>query len=137
VELTPLRYPTQILEALLGFTILAALFLTDRLTGRENRPRGLLAALFLCLYFLGRFSIEFLKERQNLSDNLLLSRGQILSIIPFLLGAFLLVYVLKRPIRGAVNSDTVKSEKGKKSGAKKGLGSAIPVKPRKNKKGKK
>ncbi|MDR2405671.1 MAG: prolipoprotein diacylglyceryl transferase [Deltaproteobacteria bacterium] len=94
--MAPPRYPTQLLESALGFFILISLFVADRLLGKEKRPRGALAALFLMMYFAGRFLVEFYKERQGPFDNLLLSRGQMLSIIPFILGLGLLIYVLKR-----------------------------------------
>jgi prolipoprotein diacylglyceryl transferase len=90
----PYRYPTQFLEALLGLFIFLCLYFTDRFAGKEKRPRGLLAAVFLILYFTGRFLIEFLKERQNAADNLLLSKGQMLSVIPLVFGVCLLIYVL-------------------------------------------
>jgi prolipoprotein diacylglyceryl transferase len=92
----PARYPTQALEFLLGAAVLGLLLLADRLMGREKRPRGALAALFLILYFAGRFGVEFLKERQNAADSLLLSRGQLLSVLPFLFGAGLLVWAFGR-----------------------------------------
>ncbi|MDR2613549.1 MAG: prolipoprotein diacylglyceryl transferase [Deltaproteobacteria bacterium] len=92
----PARYPTQILEFLLGTAVLGSLLAADRLLGRERRPRGALAALFLILYFAGRFCVEFLKERQNAADSLLLSRGQILSILPFLAGVSLLAWAFRR-----------------------------------------
>ncbi|MDR1167037.1 MAG: prolipoprotein diacylglyceryl transferase [Deltaproteobacteria bacterium] len=98
--LAPPRYPTQIAESLLGFFVLGALFLADRLAGREKRPRGLLAALFLVLYFAGRFFIEFWKERQNEWDILYFSRGQLLSIAPFLLGIALLIWIACRSKKG-------------------------------------
>ncbi|MDR2199101.1 MAG: prolipoprotein diacylglyceryl transferase [Deltaproteobacteria bacterium] len=92
----PPRYPTQLLESFSGFLILGALFLGDRLWGREKRPRGALSALFLVLYFALRFLAEFFKERQGPFDDFLLSRGQLLSILPLALGALLLVRVLRR-----------------------------------------
>jgi phosphatidylglycerol:prolipoprotein diacylglycerol transferase len=92
----PYRYPTQFLEAFLGLFIFVVLLITDRLFGAERRPRGLLSAVFLTLYFLGRFLIEFLKERQTEADNLILSRGQMLSILPLALGIVLLVWAIRR-----------------------------------------
>jgi hypothetical protein len=79
----------------LGLFILLFLFWVDRRLGREKRPRGVLSALFLLLYFLGRFLVEFIKERQGLGDDLFLSKGQILSIPGLLLGLVLLYFCLK------------------------------------------
>jgi prolipoprotein diacylglyceryl transferase len=96
LDLVPGRYPSQLVEFLAGLVILGLLLIIDRLFGREKRPQGLLAASFFLLYFLARFLMEFLKERQSITDNAFLSRGQILSILPFLLGLGLLIYVLKK-----------------------------------------
>ena len=38
----PFRYPTQLFEIALGLVILLVLYLADRKTGKEKRPRGLL-----------------------------------------------------------------------------------------------
>jgi prolipoprotein diacylglyceryltransferase len=100
----PPRYPTQLLESLVGFIILGSLFFFDKLLGKENRPRGALSAIFLIMYFLGRFLVEFWKERQGDFDNFYLSRGQLLSIIPFTLGVLLLLYVLYKHRKGELLS---------------------------------
>ncbi|MDR2366600.1 MAG: prolipoprotein diacylglyceryl transferase [Deltaproteobacteria bacterium] len=98
-ELCPPRYPSQLVEFAMGLFVLAALGAADRLLGRQNRPRGVLSALFLILYFLGRFLVEFIKERQGANDQLFLSRGQILSLPMLAIGVILLAYCLKRPVR--------------------------------------
>jgi prolipoprotein diacylglyceryl transferase len=121
-ELCPYRYPTQILEAFLGLFVLGALFLADRLLGKERRPMGVLSGLFLSLYFLGRFLAEFLKERQTPSDDLFLSRGQLLSVIPFLLGIAVLAWAAKRKKREAGALAFGGSKRG--SGSNKNAGSA-------------
>jgi prolipoprotein diacylglyceryl transferase len=90
----PARYPTQLLEALMGFFILGCLYVADRRLGREERPLGFLSALFLILYFLGRFLVEFLKERQGAYDDFWLSRGQLLSLLPLALGVLLMAWTL-------------------------------------------
>jgi prolipoprotein diacylglyceryl transferase len=92
-DICPARYPTQIMEAVWGYLVLASLFSTDLAFGREKRPRGLLSALFLVLYFSGRIMVEFFKERQGPSDNLFLSKGQLLSLVPLLLGLILMARV--------------------------------------------
>ncbi|MDR1084692.1 MAG: prolipoprotein diacylglyceryl transferase [Deltaproteobacteria bacterium] len=95
LDLVPPRYPSQLVEFGAGLLILGLLLIIDRLTGGEKRPRGLLIASFFSLYFLARFLMEFLKERHGPLDNLFLSRGQLLSIIPFMLGLCLLIYLIK------------------------------------------
>jgi phosphatidylglycerol:prolipoprotein diacylglycerol transferase len=96
---TPARHPSQLYEFALGIFVLVALYLADRWAGREKRPIGLLAALFLVLYFAGRFCVEFVKEYQ---DGALeksgqgLTEGQILSIVPFAVGLALLGWVIAK-----------------------------------------
>jgi prolipoprotein diacylglyceryl transferase len=94
-ELTPARYPSQLAEFALGLFVLLALLRLDSRLGGEKRPAGVLSAAFLILYFTGRFLVEFIKERHGLADSFILSRGQLLSILPLLFGAGLLWYVIK------------------------------------------
>jgi phosphatidylglycerol---prolipoprotein diacylglyceryl transferase len=95
LEQVPARHPSQIYEVLLGIGVLLALYLTDRKL-KEDRPLGLLAGLFLLLYFLGRFFVEFFKEFETLSpETSPLTMGQYLSIPFILLGAWLLYRTLK------------------------------------------
>ena len=90
------RHPSQLYEAALGTVILLVLYFADRWAGRENRPRGLLTALFLILYFIARFSVEFVKEYQALKNTSALTMGQYLSILPVLAGIALLIWSIKR-----------------------------------------
>jgi len=91
------RHPSQLYEFFMGLAILGILYLVDRKAGREKRPLGLLAALFLVLYFCARFLVEFVKEYQNQEPGGL-TIGQYLSIIPFAAGLLLLAWVLKARI---------------------------------------
>lgn len=93
------RHPSQLYEFTFGLFVLFALWLTDRLAGRENRPRGLLAGLFLALYFFGRFMIEFVKAEQVdylIEHHSPLTMGQFLSIIPFACGVAVIVWSLRK-----------------------------------------
>jgi prolipoprotein diacylglyceryl transferase len=93
------RHPSQLYEFALGMTVLGSLYIADRVAGREKRPLGLLAGLFLVLYFTGRFFVEFVKEYQTLSGNeSFLTMGQYLSIIPVAAGIILLIWVAKTRI---------------------------------------
>ncbi len=91
------RHPSQLYEFAMGLTVILALYLADKWAGKEKRPLGLLAGLFLVLYFAGRFSVEFVKEYQTLQTGSL-TMGQYLSIIPFTVGVGLLVWVAKTRI---------------------------------------
>lgn len=93
------RHPSQLYEFTLGILVLLTLYITDRLAGREKRPTGLLASLFLILYFTGRFSVEFVKEYQVdllVSSDSALTMGQYLSILPIICGVALLIWSLRR-----------------------------------------
>ena len=76
----------------MGLFVLLSLYLADRFAGREKRPLGLLAGMFLVLYFAGRFTVEFFKEFQTLESSTL-TMGQYLSILPFTAGVILLGWV--------------------------------------------
>jgi prolipoprotein diacylglyceryl transferase len=79
------RHPSQLYEALMGAAVFLVIYLVDR-KFKERRPRGLLAGLFLVIYFFGRFMVEFVKEYQTLDASSVLTMGQYLSIPFFLLG---------------------------------------------------
>lgn len=93
----PLRHPSQLYEMFLGVVVLVTLIVADRLAGKEKRPRGLMLGLFMLVYFSGRFAVEYFKEYQTLEKGSWLTMGQWLSLIPALVGAWLLLRcVIKR-----------------------------------------
>ena len=97
VQNVPARHPSQLYEFALGMFVLLTLYLTDRFAGREKRPLGLMAGMFLAVYFLGRFFVEFVKEYQTeLQEAEFLTMGQYLSIIPFAIGVGLVGWALIR-----------------------------------------
>jgi len=55
------RHPVQLYEAAGIFCVVLVLWIVDRRYG-EGRPRGLIAGLFLTLYFSTRFIVEYFKE---------------------------------------------------------------------------
>lgn len=91
------RHPSQLYEFFMGLFVLLSLYLADRFAGKEKRPLGLLAAMFLILYFAGRFTVEYFKEFQTLEESVL-TMGQYLSIIPFTAGVILLGWVIAKRI---------------------------------------
>ena len=91
------RHPSQLYEFTMGLIVLLVLYLVDRFAGKEKRPLGLLASLFLILYFAGRFTVEYFKEFQTLQDSVL-TMGQYLSIVPFTAGVILLGWVIVKRI---------------------------------------
>ncbi len=96
----PYRHPSQLYEIVLGLFVLGALYVVDRIAGKEKRPRGLMVSTFFILYFGGRFFIEFFKELQveSIEKAVGLTMGQILSIPCFLLGIFGLIMSLKKRV---------------------------------------
>ncbi len=93
----PYRHPSQVYEFVLGLVVFAIVMLVDRRLG-ESRPRGLMTALFLGLYFPARFAVEFVKEYQALDPDALLTMGQWLSIAPALAGWVALVFVWRKHV---------------------------------------
>lgn len=86
------RHPAMLYEAILClflFVILAMMYKQYK----NSPPEGSLTAVFMIVLFIGRFLIEYTKERQPGFDETLtfLSMGQILSIPFVLIGIWLVV----------------------------------------------
>ena len=91
------RHPSQLYEFTFGLFVLLVLYLADRAAGKERRPLGMMTGIFLSLYFLGRFLVEFVKEYQVdrlIEKSSFLTMGQYLSILPFAVGVSILVWSL-------------------------------------------
>lgn len=91
----PLRHPSQLYEVGLGLFVMLVLFITDRMAGREKRPRGLLVSMFFLVYFSGRFVVENFKAYQALPEESLLTMGQILSLPGVFIGIVGLIATFK------------------------------------------
>lgn len=85
------RHPSQFYESIIGFSIFAILFFLYKKYYKKT-PQGFYFYLFLILYFGSRFVVEFWKERQTLSYDFPLSMGQVLSILPFLIGVSYFIF---------------------------------------------
>ena len=86
------RHPSQIYEALLeGFILFIILFLLKN--KYLNKP-GLISSLFLIIYSIFRFVVEFFRIPDEQLGNVLLnlSMGQVLSLIFILSGVFLFYF---------------------------------------------
>ncbi|RMF13285.1 MAG: prolipoprotein diacylglyceryl transferase [Candidatus Dadabacteria bacterium] len=118
LDKVPCRHPSQLYETAMGILVLLTLVAIDRKL-KEDRPRGLLAAVFLVMYFTFRFFVEFVKAYQTLDPNRSpLTMGQYLSI-PFILGGIgLLIWTLKNrpPTVGAAAAPRAKAARGTKRG---------------------
>ncbi|MCO6524120.1 MAG: prolipoprotein diacylglyceryl transferase [Candidatus Schmidhempelia sp.] len=93
-ELLP-RHPSQLYELLLEGVVL---FIILNLFVRKSRPIGSVSGLFLLLYGIFRFIIEFFRqpdEQLGLFGNII-SMGQILSLPMIILGLLILMWSYKR-----------------------------------------
>jgi prolipoprotein diacylglyceryl transferase len=106
----PLRHPSQLYEAVLGILVMIALIAADRALGKEKRPRGAMIALFMALYFTGRFLVEFVKEYQPGETAVGLTTGQWLSLLPALGGYLGLFWSLKLRIPAKWNLHRVPTD---------------------------
>ena len=95
------RHPTQLYEALSYLLIFGILMLIYKKKGKEN-SNGLILGVFLVLFFLARFIIEFLKENQvGFEDSMLINMGQILSI-PLIIIGLILIFYKRTPVGNTV-----------------------------------
>lgn len=123
----PARHPSQLYEVALGLVVLAVLYFVDR-HYKEKRPLGMLSALFLITYFIGRFFVEFFKAHQTLEPSAALTMGQWLSIPAVGAGAYWLYTVWKSP---RPTEEVTKGNARGGAAGKKGAGSRKSAKSRK------
>ncbi len=85
--------PTQIYSSIGDFAIAAILLIVETKTRGKNRTKGSVLALYLVLYSVGRFIIEFFRGdvRGNVGD---LSTSQFLSIFMCIIG--IVLYIVQR-----------------------------------------
>lgn len=81
------RHPAQLYEAVLNFFIFIILFFLYKKYFKKT-PKLFFVFLYMLMYFLGRFFIEFYKDLHVFDASFLFSMGQILSIIPILIPLF-------------------------------------------------
>lgn len=96
IDATVARYPTQLLQAFLeGFLLFIILYIYTR----KSRPLGSVTGLFLGLYGLFRFFVEFYREPDAQLGYLMwdwLTMGQVLSIPMIIVGIGLVVWAYKQ-----------------------------------------
>ncbi len=86
------RYPVQFIESFKNFFI----FLTLWYTKNKKLPKGTLFWLFIALYGLLRFLIEFIRNQNENYIFAYFSRAQILSFIMLLIGSIMLFRKLRK-----------------------------------------
>ncbi len=113
------RHPSQLYEVIVGLMVIGALFLVDRLAGREKRPVKLLTGTFFATYFFLRFFVEFFKAHQaeGIKDQAVINAsaitmGQYLSIPFFIFGVVMIWQALRS--RGQPEAAPAKKPAGKK-----------------------
>lgn len=112
----PVRYPTQLIEAIGGLTVFLALLLTLKLLKGKNYP-GIFSGVFLTGYFTFRFFVEFIKEfQEEYRIGATLTMGQWLSIPFVTIGVWFVYLALRKgpePL-SAVTPPAQKENSGKK-----------------------
>lgn len=86
------RHPTQLYESGLSFAIFAVL-LVVYLKWFKKLPPLFILFIYIFLYFITRFFVEFWKERHVLEYDIPLSMGQWLSIVPVLIAIGYFIYL--------------------------------------------
>ena len=91
-------YPTQIISFFGAIILCGVVLLLERFGKRD----GFTAILFLFLYSMGRFSIEFFRDDEASFMHTGMSIAQNVSIVIFLLGIVTAIYIFTRPPRQAL-----------------------------------
>ena len=91
------RHPVQLYSTIMNWLVFAVL-ITVYLNFYKKLPKAFLAFLYIGLYFLGRFIVEYWKDLHGPIKNLPISMGQVLSIVPILVacGYFIRLAYKKR-----------------------------------------
>lgn len=89
------RHPVQIYAALMNWTVFLILFVVYR-RWYKRLPKMFITFLYILLYFLGRFIVEYWKDLHWFSADFPLSMGQVLSIGPILIAIAGLVWVSRK-----------------------------------------
>lgn len=97
----PLRHPSQVYEAILGFIMVGIAVYLQRKWRNRLRP-GAILFILLAYYFTTRFGIEYLKELQAATDTYTLTMGQKLSIPIVLFSLYMLIFSKTSNIRSTI-----------------------------------
>ena len=89
------RHPVQLYSALMNLLIFAVLMILYK-KYYEKTPRGFFLFLYMGLYFIGRFVVEFWKDLHALPESFPLSMGQTLSLFPILIAVIYFVFFFSK-----------------------------------------
>jgi len=93
------RHPAQLYEAILSLMVFFVLFFTYKKYSKKT-PKLFFLFLYILLYFLGRFLLEFFKDIPDpLPAGFLLSMGQVLSIIPIFISLTYFSFLFYKKVR--------------------------------------
>lgn len=93
------RHPVQLYSAFMNFLIFAIMIILYK-KYYKSVPHGFFLFLYMGLYFVGRFTVEFWKDLHALPESFPLSMGQVLSIIPILISIIYFAFFFKRMKNG-------------------------------------
>ncbi len=100
----PLRHPSQVYEAILGFIMVGIAVYLQRRWRNRLRP-GAILFILLGYYFTTRFLIEYIKELQAPTDTTMLTMGQVLSIPIVLFSLYMLFFSNTSNIRSTLQPE--------------------------------
>ena len=84
--------PTQLFHSFAGFLIALIIFLFER---NKNRPHGSSFAIFITLFGLQRFLIDFIRYYENFANYII---NQIVASLLIITGIVMFIYVWKRKV---------------------------------------
>ncbi len=131
----PLRHPSQVYEAVLGFIMVGIAVYLQRKWRNRLRP-GAILFILLAYYFTTRFFIEYVKEYQALAPNFPFTMGQMLSLPIVLFSLYMLIFSKTSNIRSTVSPEEASGDELVEAKAAAG-GEAAEGAPTKRKKKKK
>lgn len=85
------RHPVQLYSAFMNLLIFAVLMILYKKYYKKT-PNGFFLFLYMGLYFIGRFVVEFWKDLHALPEAFPLSMGQTLSVFPILIAVSYFVF---------------------------------------------
>lgn len=92
------RHPVQLYEALLSWSIFVVMLIIYR--RYKKAPALFFLFLYMLLYFVGRFIVEYFKDFRGHNWDISLDMGQILSILPVLISLVYFIFFFSKPRKG-------------------------------------
>ncbi|NIA02247.1 MAG: prolipoprotein diacylglyceryl transferase [Nitrospirae bacterium] len=93
------RHPVQLYSSLMNLSIFVVLIVLYKKYYKKSTD-GFFLFLYMGLYFIGRFVVEFWKDLHALPESFPLSMGQVLSIAPVLIAAVYFIFYFPKLNKG-------------------------------------